>query len=63
MKSNLYSVTEAARLLSKPYQTVWYAITTRRTKARKIGRAWILNECNIEELTRYFQQVEKLETI
>ena len=58
MKSHLYSVAEAARLLNKPYQPVWYAVTTRRTKARKVGRAWILNERNIEELARHFRQVD-----
>jgi hypothetical protein len=54
MKHPLYSVAEAAHLLNKPYQPVWYAVTTRRTKARKVGRSWILNQRNLEELARYF---------
>ena len=58
MKHPLYSVAEAAHLLNRPYQPVWYAVTTRRTKARKVGRSWILNQRNIEELARYFRQVE-----
>jgi hypothetical protein len=58
MKHPLYSVAEAAHLLNRPYQPVWYAVTTRRTKARKVGRSWILNQRNLEELARYFQQVE-----
>jgi hypothetical protein len=58
MKHPLYSVAEAAHLLNKAYQPVWYAVTTRRTKARKVGRSWILNQRNLEELACYFQQVE-----
>jgi hypothetical protein len=58
MKGHLYSVAEAALLLNQPYHPVWYAVTTRRTKARKVGRSWILNQRNLEELTRYFQQVQ-----
>lgn len=51
MASTVYvSVSEAARILDKPYYHVHRLIRIKRLKARKVGWGWIVRRSSVERL-------------
>ncbi len=53
--SRLYSTEEAARLLRIHHMSVCRIIRSGRLPALKIGRTWVVNEEDLDELQKSYQ--------